>query len=56
MISRIMCKKIFTVRDLSEIIRGGGRVERERGSQLLRLRKGRGPKKWTVKRGRVMQI
>ena len=31
-------------------------VETEGGSQLLRLRKGRGHEKWAVKRGRVMQM
>ena len=31
-------------------------VEKEGGSQLLRLRKGRGHEKWAVKRGRVMQM
>ena len=46
---------VARLRDLSEISRGEG-VETEGGSQLLRLRKGRGHEKWAVKRGRVRQI
>ena len=34
---------------------GGGGKQRE-GHNFLRLREGRGHEKWTVKRGRVMQI
>ena len=35
---------------------GGGRGQQKEGHSFLRLRKGRGHKKWAVKRGRVMQI
>ena len=34
----------------------GGRWQQKEGHSFLRLRKGRGHKKWAVKRGRVMQI
>ena len=40
---------------MSEISRGRGGKQRE-GHNFLRLREGRGHEKWTVKRGRVMQI
>ena len=36
--------------------RGGERWQQKEGHSFLRLRKGRGHKKWAVKRGRVMQI
>ena len=35
---------------------GGERWKQKEGHSFLRLRKGRGHKKWAVKRGRVMQI
>jgi len=44
------------VRDLSEISRGEGGWKKREGHKFLRLRKGRGHKKWAIKRGRVMQI
>ena len=44
------------LRDLSEISRGRGGVEKREGRNFLRLRKGRGHKKWAVNRERVMQI
>ena len=50
-------RRWLKIRDLSEMSRGGGgRWKQKEGHRLLRLRKGRGHKKWAVKRGRVMQI
>ena len=46
---------ILLLTDLSEISRGEG-VETEGCHNFLSRRKGRGHKKWAVKRGRVMQI
>ena len=46
----------YVVRDLSEISRGGGGWKQRVGHNFLRLRKGRGHEKSTIKRGRVMQI
>ena len=52
-------RRWLKIRDLSEMSRGGGgggRWKQKEGHSFLRLRKGRGHKKWAVKRGRVMQI
>ena len=46
----------MTVRDLSEISRGGGGWKQRGGSQLFEPQKREGHEKWAVKRGRVMQI
>ena len=47
------------LKDLSEVSRGkggGGRWKQREGHNFLKLRKGKGHKKWADKRGRVMQI
>ena len=46
----------WVLRDLSEISRRGWAWKQREGYNLLRLRKGRGHEKWTVKKGRVMQM
>ena len=50
-------RRWLKIRDLSQKWAGGwGRWKQKEGHSFLRLRKGRGHKKWAVKRGRVMQI
>ena len=44
------------LRDLSEISRGEGGENRGRVTTFWDCRKGRGHKKWAVRRGRVMKI
>ena len=52
----LIARHKILIRDLSEISRGEGGGNRGRVTTFWDCRKGRGHKKWAVKRGRVMQI
>ena len=51
-----MHKNVFTLGTCQKLAEGEGGWKQREGHNFLRLRKRRGHKKWTVKRGRVMQI